>query len=132
MEIEVKGNSGCNIEVVRESNKLLIYKSTQDASYVNRLLKQAHKQQEAAQTEYQHIRVPQIYEILHDDCSAVIKMQYVYSKNFVEYFEHSGFEQIDYLIGAIEYFIEKELAQSPLQTVSQKKPQKKLPVFVRL
>lgn len=117
MEIEVKGHSGCDISVVREQDVLYVYKSTYDAKYVERLLKQAAKQRQASEVEYQHIRVPKIFDVVSDETRATIKMQYVYSKNFVEYFEQSGFEQIDYLIHAIEYFVEKELLNSPVQRV---------------
>ena len=44
-------------------------------------------------------------------------MEYVYSKNFVEYFENAGFEQIKYLIKALEYFLEKEIATSATSLV---------------
>lgn len=118
MDIEVKGHSGCEIEVVRQMDKLYLHKSTFDRKYIDRLLKQADKQREAGELEYQHIRVPRIFDVESDALHATIKMQYVYSKNFVEYFSQSGFEQIDYLIDALKYFIEKELVQSPVQRVS--------------
>lgn len=44
MEIEVKGHSGCQIEIVREDNELFIYKSSRDKKYLQRLLLQAEKQ----------------------------------------------------------------------------------------
>ena len=52
--------------------------------------------------------------------TTVIKMQYVYSKNFIEFFEQAGFEQVDYLIGALEYFVEHEISKCELQKVSPK------------
>lgn len=118
MEIEVKGHSGCEITIKRQADRLYVYKSTCDPSYVGRLRKQAEKQRKASQIEYQHMRVPHILEIEGDDSYLTIKMPYIYSKNFVEYFEQSGFEQIDFLIDAIKAFIEKELQQSPLQKVA--------------
>lgn len=45
-------------------------------------------------------------------------MQYVYSKNFIEFFEQAGFEQVDYLIGALEYFVEHEISKCELRKVS--------------
>ena len=118
MEIEVKGHSGCQIDVVPEDNGIYVYKSTADPKYLERLILQGEKQQAAGQKEYQHIRVPKVYDIKRGDGIAVVKMQYVYSKNFIEFFEQAGFEQIEYLIGALEYFIEHEISQSKLQTVS--------------
>lgn len=118
MEIEVKGHSGCQIDVVNEDGRNYIYKSTADPKYLQRLALQARKQQAAAGVEYQHIRVPKIYDIQENAETTVVKMQYVYSKNFIEFFEQAGFEQVDYLIDALEYFIEHEISKSELLTVS--------------
>lgn len=37
MEIQVKGHSGCQIDIVNDGNNLYIYKSTHDPKYINRL-----------------------------------------------------------------------------------------------
>ena len=92
MNIEVKGHSGCQIDVVREGNNLFVYKSTHDKDYLDRLNLQGQKQKEAAKLELQHIRVPLIYETERTAESVTLKMEYVYSKNFVGYFEYAGFE----------------------------------------
>lgn len=118
MKLEVKGHSGCQIDVVREDGKLLIYKSTFDKGYLDRLSLQGQKQQEAAKIGLQHIRVPQIFEIHRDDESVSIKMEYVYSKSFVGYFEYAGFEQISYFIKALCLFLDYEVKNSPMQVVS--------------
>lgn len=118
MEIQVKGHSGCQIDIVSENRQLYVYKSTRDPKYLQRLVLQAMKQKQASLVEYQHIRIPTIFEIQKDEKQTVVKMQYVYSKNFVEFFEQAGFEQIDYFIGALKYFIEYEIGQSRLQSVS--------------
>lgn len=117
MKIEVKGHSGCQIDVVAEEGNLYVYKSTADTKYLNRLALQAQKQKAAAAVPHQHIRVPQVYDIERDDKTVVVKMQYVYSKNFVEFFNHAGFEQVDYLIGALKYFIEYEVGQCEMKSV---------------
>ena len=118
MELEVKGHSGCHVDVVREDGKLLVYKSTYDKGYIDRLYLQGKKQKEAAKIGLQHIRVPQVYEINRDDTSVLIKMEYVYSKSFVGYFEYAGFEQISYFIKALCLFIDYEVANSTMQVVS--------------
>ncbi len=117
MKLDIQGHSGCDITIVNEDNELHIHKSTHDAGYVPRLVNQANKQIAASKTEYQHIRVPKIFEVVQTPTDATIKMEYIYSKNFVEYFESAGFEQIKYLIGAIKYFIDLEINHSTLQTV---------------
>ena len=117
MKLDIQGHSGCDISIVTEDNELRIYKSTHDAGYVPRLVNQANKQISASKTEYQHIRVPKIFEVEQSPTDATIKMEYIYSKNFVEYFENAGFEQIKYLIGAIKYFIDLEINASTMQVV---------------
>lgn len=118
VEIEVKGHSGCQIDVVNENGTVYVYKSTADSKYLKRLVLQTKKQQAAGQVEYQHVRVPKIYELQENADTTVVKMQYVYSKNFIEFFEQVGFEQVDYFIGALEYFVEYEISESKLQKVS--------------
>ena len=117
MEIEVKGHSGCSIDIVREDNDLFIYKSSRDKKYLSRLVLQAEKQQKASKEEYQHVRIPQIFNVEKDTEHVSVKMEYVYSRNFIEYFETAGFEQIRYFIDALILFIEKELKGSPIQSI---------------
>ena len=50
MLIEVKGNSGCSINIVEHDNKLTVHKSTFDGNYVQRLVAQANKQKNAVLT----------------------------------------------------------------------------------
>lgn len=118
MNIEVQGHSGCKIDVVNEENGIFVYKSTSDPKYKQRLALQAKKQMHAANALYQHIRVPKIYDIKEESNATTIKMQYVYSKNFVEFLEHAGFEQIDYLIVALQNFIDYEVSKSELNSVT--------------
>ncbi len=117
MKLDVIGHSGCQIDVVREGRELFVYKSSRDPKYLNRLVLQAQKQQAAAVQELQHIRVPKVYEIRRSENLVSVKMDYVYSRNFVEFFEHAGFEQVNYLIEALIKYLELEIAQSPLATV---------------
>lgn len=118
MEIEVKGHSGCMVKILTTGrNKLLIDKSTEDTSYFPRLLLQAKKQQMAGEQEYQHIRIPKIERIVQDDRHVSVMMEYVYSRNFIEYFEAAGFEQINYFIKALQLFVDREIKASPITEV---------------
>ena len=117
MKLDIQGHSGCEIAIVYEDNDLHIHKSTHDPAYVPRLINQANKQIAASAIAYQNIRVPKIVEVEQSETDATIKMEYIYSKNFVEYFENAGFEQIKYLIGAIKYFVDLEINASEMQTV---------------
>lgn len=117
MEIEVKGHSGCKIDIVREDNDLYIYKSSHDKKYLSRLVLQVEKQRKASIEEYQHVRIPQILSVEQDEEHVSVKMEYVYSRNFIEYFETAGFEQIRYFINALISFVERELKKSLVQNV---------------
>lgn len=120
MEIQVKGHSGCQIDIVNDGSNLFIYKSTHDSKYINRLYLQALKQQEASKREYQHIRIPEIFEIDKTDEHLIIKMEYVYSKNYIDYFEDAGFDNINYFVKALKIFVNAEIEDSPLQKVDTK------------
>lgn len=118
MKIEVKGHSGCNIDVVRENNKLYVYKSSNNLGYLNRLELQGLKQRDAAYNmDIPGISVPIISEIHKTDSSVTLKMNYVYSKNFVNYFEYAGFEQITNFINAMRKFLIYEIRNSTIGTV---------------
>ena len=117
MEIQVKGHSGCQIDILNDGNSLYIYKSTHDPKYVNRLYLQAKKQQEASKREYQHIRIPEIFDIEKTEEKLGVKMEYVYSKNYIDYFEDAGFDNISYFVKALKIFVDAEIAESPMQEV---------------
>lgn len=114
MELKIAGHSGCKIEVVREEGQLFIYKSTFDPKYFKRLVLQAEKQKKASLHKMQFIRVPEIHSILESEKEVSVRMDYVYSRNFVEFFEQAGFEQVNYLIGALIMFLEKEIEDSDI------------------
>lgn len=118
MQIEVKGHSGCQIEIVNEGDKLHLEKSTYDKKYISRLKLQAEKQRTASLRSYQHIRIPEIYGIEQTEDSLIVKMQYVYSKNFIDYFEDAGFDQISYFIKALKIFVDAEISDSQVKEVS--------------
>ena len=118
MKIEVKGHSGCDIEIVRDGLALYIEKSTQDSRYVPRLVAQFEKQQHAFEQNNGRIRIPQIYEIHKTDNFAVAKMEYIYSQNFIDYFETAGFEEIHSFIDCISEFVEKEITTSQVSAIN--------------
>lgn len=115
MEIEIKGHSGCLIEIRREDRNLYVYKSCSDKKYLQRLTRQALKQQEAAKKLRLHIKVPQILNIEESENSVVIKMPYVYSNNYIDFFEYAGAEDIDFFINELIGFIESEIKESSFQ-----------------
>ena len=117
MELIVKGHSGFSIDIVREGTNLYVYKRCSDADKAERLMRQAAKQEQATGFHYSGFQTPHIIATEHDTKGASIKMDYIYSRNFIEYFESAGFEQIDYFIQTLIRFIEEELAHSPIQVI---------------
>ena len=117
MELIVKGHSGYQIDIVREGNDLYVYKCCSDADKATRLMRQAAKQEQATTHRHTGFQTPHILAAEQNGDNASIKMEYIYSRNFMEYFESAGFEQIDYFIHTLIRYIEEELALSPLQTI---------------
>ncbi len=118
MEIEVKGHSGCSIDIVRQGKDLFVLKGTKDVKYIERLYRQAAKQEKASRRKYQFIRIPSIIDVRKTDSEMVMQMEYVYAKNFIDYFENAGFEQVDYFVKAIDIFLDSEIRNSKIQQIS--------------
>lgn len=114
MEIEVIGNSGCKVEVVRDDTKLFVLKSTEDPKYVSRLVLQAEKQKKASYKSVPNIIVPKVYAITQADDRAVVRMDYVYSQNYIDYLENAGVHEIDSFVDAMIAFVEQEIMMSPV------------------
>lgn len=115
MLIEVKGNSGCSINIVEHDNKLTVHKSTFDSNYVQRLVAQANKQKNAILTE--NIEVPKIHSIITSDSSATIVMDYIHAKNFVDFIEQSPISAIDDFTKSIIAYIDNEISSSHEETI---------------
>lgn len=117
MELLVKGHSGYSIDIVREGVNLYVYKHCDDAHKSTRLMRQAEKQERATQHQHIGFQTPHIITTIQEGDKCSIKMEYIYSRNFMEYFESAGFEQIDYFIHTLIRYIEEELILSPIQTI---------------
>ena len=50
MTIDIKGHSGCNIDIVEENDQLFVKKSTQDKNYCNRSCQFKHNQSKMLKT----------------------------------------------------------------------------------
>ena len=114
MKIEVIGNSGCKVEVIREDTKLFVLKSTEDPNYLKRLALQAEKQKAASDMHVPNIIVPKVYDIVRTDGKTEVRMDYVYSQNYIDYFENAGVHEIDAFVEAMIAFVEQEIKQSPI------------------
>lgn len=118
MELEVKGHSGCQIDVVTENGQLYVYKSTHDKGYLKRLKLQGDKQDNAYNNlALPRICVPKIIKMDTTDQSVILKMPYVYSRSFVGFFEHAGLEQIKDFTDALCDFLSYEIGGSYMSLV---------------
>ena len=118
MKIEVIGNSGCKVEVVREDTRLFVLKSTEDPKYLARLALQAEKQKTASSIVVPNIIVPKVYNILRKEDKTEVRMDYVYSQNYIDYFENAGVHEIDAFVEAMIAFVEQEIKVSPVSECS--------------
>ena len=106
MEIEVQGHSGCQISISQENNTLFVLKGTNNISYIPRLIKQAEKQKNYSQEEGFKIQIPKIFSIVNEASNCIIKMEYVYALNFIDFFERSGQKAINKFYCTLKEFIE--------------------------
>ena len=112
--IEVEGHSGCQIQIKKRENNLVIDKFTNDEKYIPRLESQLNKQTNAAKNNITtNIIVPKVIDI---DTSWPGEyhgiMEYVYGKNFIAFFEYADKKTIDNFIKVICEFIRNEITKS--------------------
>ena len=112
MNIEIKGHSGCNIEIIENEDNLYIKKSTYDEKYIDRLIEQATKQANDYEWVTKNIHVPKIHDVYKSKTSAYMVMDYIYAKSFVDYFEYASIADIDNFINSFIEYIENELSRS--------------------
>ncbi len=114
-KIEIEGHSGCSIKVLEQHRELLVEKSTVKASYFARLRKQAEKQQLFYDSRFEKVLTPEILGIAENDASCTITMRYIHSQNFVEFFDHAGFEKIEQFTKQILQYLDWEISASEVQ-----------------
>lgn len=117
MDIKVNGHSGCIIDVENIGTELRLIKKTNELKYIDRLFEQAEKQRRYTQNKYEAIKIPRILNLEKDNVHCRVEMEYVYSKNFVDFFETGDVYQIDAFAGAICHFIDVLIEKSEIQTV---------------
>ena len=113
-KIEVEGHSGCYIDIKKENDILVIDKYTKNDKYIPRLKAQFNKQEKASKTNItQGIIVPKIIktdESWPSEYHGI--MEYVYGKNFVQFFEYADKMTIDKFIATICDYIRNEIESS--------------------
>ena len=117
MNIDIKGHSGCNIDIIEEGDNLLVKKSTVDSKYLKRLELQGKKQQnDECLTDY--ISSPYVYEVKKTDDECYILMTYIYANNFIDYFEKASPQDINHFIESFIKYIHNEIDKCKIEKVS--------------
>lgn len=120
MQIDIKGHSGCSIDITEENGQLFVRKSSKDKKYLDRLYLQGEKQANDKSADESGIEVPLIYKLEKNDNEAFILMDYIYAKNFVDFFEHATPDDIDNFIDKFINYINSEFCKCKMQKVSRK------------
>ena len=117
MNIDIKGHSGCNIDIIEEGDNLLVKKSTLDKKYLKRLELQGNKQMnDKCLTD--SIYNPSISKIEANEDECYILMDYIYANNFIEYFEKASPQDIDHFIDNFIKYIHNEIDKCEIKKVS--------------
>ena len=117
MNIDIKGHSGCNIDIIEEGDNLLVKKSTLDKKYLKRLELQGNKQMnDKCLTD--SIYNPSISKIEANEDECYILMDYIYANNFIDYFEKASPQDIDHFIDNFIKYIHNEIDKCEIMKVS--------------
>ncbi|MBQ3416184.1 MAG: phosphotransferase [Clostridia bacterium] len=117
MTIDIKGHSGCDIDIIENDNQLLIRKSSKSKKYLDRLYQQGLKQQNDKAALNCDVKVPKIHELIKGEDETYIIMDYIYAKNFVDYFEQASRQDIDHFVKTFEEYVDNEIEQCTVETV---------------
>ena len=117
MNIDIKGHSGCNIDIIEEGDNLLVKKSTLDKKYLKRLELQGNKQMnDKCLTD--SIYNPFISKIEANEDECYILMDYIYANNFIDYFEKASPQDIDHFIDNFIKYIHNEIDKCEIKKIS--------------
>jgi len=117
-DFDILGHSGCQLTVCRKNGRLAIVKSTDDASYAERLFKQAQKQRLFHEQQSDGILTPEVFDVSRKPSSCTIEMEFVYGQNFIEFFEYSGLDRLNSFVETLLFFIQDQMGRSPVKQVS--------------
>lgn len=121
MKLEIKGHSGCGLDIIENADGTLsVKKYTDKKSYFERLKLQSNKQiYDKCARLVNGVSVPEIFErgLENDGNRFYVLMQYIYAKNFIDFFEHASKEDLDHVIDMICEYITKELEECGIESL---------------
>lgn len=119
MKIKIEGHSGCNVEVVRENGRLLVYKYSTTPETGKRLWKQAAKQSCFLSSPHIHdVNAPAVLRRIDESEKYGMVMEFIHARNFIDFFENSACSAPEVFAEKIIEFLEWEFSRSPLRPVS--------------
>ena len=117
MNIDIKGHSGCNIDIIEDGDNLFVKKSTIDPKYLNRLGLQAKKQKDD-ECFTDSIINPHIHKVERTENECYILMDYIYANNFIDYFEKASPQDINHFIDNFIKYIHNEIDKCEIKKIS--------------
>ena len=124
MEIKVKGNSGCSLEITSYKGFLGIKKASQDEDYAARLKTQINKQKKAS-IDFESlpfIHIPEIWheheEINQGKCiSYSATMEYLHFQSYLDFFLKASLDKLNIVIENIISVVELQLKKSHIELI---------------
>ena len=117
MIIDIKGHSGCNIDIIEDNGNLYVKKSTNDLKYLDRLNLQAEKQKNDNCLS-DSLRNPVIHDVVKTENECYMVMDYIYAKHFIDYFENASPSDINHFIDTFINYINDELSKCKIENIN--------------
>ncbi|MEO5357678.1 MAG: hypothetical protein H7844_10320 [Nitrospirae bacterium YQR-1] len=118
MNIKIKGNSGCDIEVIGLQGRYKVKKSTSEGNYIPRLRKQKEKQEIFYQkNNLNYIIIPKIHGDYRNDTTYCFYMDYYNCNDYVTHLQISSKYDIDLILSRIIAFIEGNIKSCTIKAV---------------
>jgi hypothetical protein len=114
-KIKIEGRSGCNLEIIQNSNQYLIRKSSSSLEYNSRIQKQCKKQNEFyINAKFENILTPKILfsGINNRTGFSYFEMQYISGEKYSDFFLHCQITEVTELIELLIFFIDTALDHS--------------------
>ncbi|NWN92708.1 phosphotransferase [Marinobacter adhaerens] len=104
--IDISGNSGCSVRLVRQSQRIAVEKSSQQPSYIPRLKTQIKKQQAFNnRIDDSRICIPKLYEEIEDGAYYSALMEFLPYLNFIDFLSSCSAPALFQSIEIINNFI---------------------------
>ncbi|KWT82521.1 phosphotransferase [Candidatus Magnetominusculus xianensis] len=118
MNIKIKGNSGCCVEVIWLNGKYAARKTISDNDYIPRLRKQKEKQELFYQRNtFDYLIIPKVLGEYHDGSTYGFCMDYYNCNDYITHLQLSSKREIDLTLSRIISFIENSISSSTIASV---------------